>query len=158
MQQITPCLWFDGTAEQAANFYCSVFKSATIKNVSRYSDAGPGEPGSILVVEIDLNGTTFALLNGGPMYLFSSATSFMISCTDQDEVDHYWEKLSDGGIPNRCGWVTDKFGVTWQVIPQGLDQLLGGGGDPKRAARVTQSLHTMTKLDIAVLRSAYHAD
>jgi predicted 3-demethylubiquinone-9 3-methyltransferase (glyoxalase superfamily) len=121
MQKITPFLWFDNQAEEAANFYVSVFKDGKIKQIARYGDAGPGPKGSVMVVDFEINGQEFTALNGGPTFKLSEAVSFVVHCKTQDEVDYYWEKLSaDGGAPNQCGWLKDKYGLSWQIPPDVL--------------------------------------
>lgn len=154
MQKITPFLWFDGRAEEAANFYTSVFKNANITEVMRYGDAGPGPKGSVMSATFELDGNTFIALNGGPQFQFSPAISFFILCDSQDEVDHFWEKLSEGGKKIQCGWLTDKFGVTWQVVPKILGEMLRDK-DAARSQRVMKAMMQMTKLDIAGLKQAY---
>jgi predicted 3-demethylubiquinone-9 3-methyltransferase (glyoxalase superfamily) len=148
------CLWFDGRAEEAANYYVSVFKEAKLGDVFRATEAGPGEPGSVVTVEFELNGQKFVGLNGGPQFTFTEAISFQIPCADQDEVDYYWNRLTeDGGEPGPCGWVRDRFGVSWQVIPTVLTELMSDP-DPAKAARATAAMLSMGKLDIAALRKA----
>jgi len=154
MQKITPFLWFDNQAEEAMNFYLSVFKDSKVKRVSRYGEAGPGPAGSIMSAEFQLNGTDFYALNGGPAFKFSPATSFFIHCETQVEVDHYWDKLSEGGKPNRCGWLDDKFGVTWQVVPNALGELLNDK-DRRKANNVMKAMMEMTRIDIDALKEAY---
>lgn len=153
---ITPFLWFDDNAEEAANFYVSLFKDAKIQDVTRYGEAGPGPNGSVMTISFQLQGQDFVALNGGPEYTFSMATSFFISCETQSEVDVLWEKLSAGGKKSRCGWLTDKFGVTWQVVPQGLIDVLGDD-DPEKAKRAMEAMMKMDKLDINRLREAAEA-
>jgi len=154
MQKITPFLWFDSEAEEAMNFYVSIFKDSKVNKVTRYGEAGPGTPGSVMSAEFTLNGTDFYALNGGPVFKFSPATSFFIHCETQEEVDHYWNKLGEGGKPNQCGWLDDKFGVTWQVVPGALGTYLNDP-DKKKAKNVMQAMMKMTKLDIAKLKEAY---
>jgi len=154
MQQITPFLWFDNQAEEAMNFYLSIFKDSKVNRVARYGEAGPGTPGSVMTVEFTLNGLDFYALNAGPVFQFSPATSFFIHCETQEEVDHYWNKLSEGGKPNQCGWLDDKFGVTWQVVPNALGKYLNDP-DKKKAGNVMQAMMKMTKLDTAKLKEAY---
>jgi len=154
MQQITPFLWFDNQAEEAMNFYLSIFKDSKANRISRYGEAGPGTPGTVMSAEFTLNGTNFYALNGGPVFQFSPATSFFIHCETQEEVDHYWNKLGEGGKPNRCGWLDDKFGVTWQVVPNALGKYMNDP-DKKKAANVMQAMMKMAKLDIAKLTEAY---
>jgi len=154
MQKITPFLWFDSEAEEAMNFYVSIFKDSKVNKVTRYGEAGPGTPGTVMSAEFTLNGTDFYALNGGPVFKFSPATSFFIHCETQEEVDHYWNKLGEGGKPNQCGWLDDKFGVTWQVVPDALGTYLNDP-DKKKAKNVMQAMMKMTKLDIAKLKEAY---
>ncbi|MFB6457850.1 VOC family protein [Chitinophaga sp. Hz27] len=155
MQKITPFLWFDTQAEEAANFYTSVFKNSRVVSITRYSSAGPGPEGSVMSAIFELEGMTFYALNGGPMYKFNPAISLFIDCKSQEEIDELWDKLTaDGGKPNRCGWLVDKFGVSWQVVPSQLGQLLGDK-DPQRAGRVGAALMKMDKLIIKDLQDAY---
>jgi predicted 3-demethylubiquinone-9 3-methyltransferase (glyoxalase superfamily) len=152
-ERLTTCLWFDGQAEEAANHYCSIFADSTVGSVSRYGEAGPGPAGSVVTVEFELNGQHFVGLNGGPQYRFTEAISFQIPCADQDEIDYYWTRLSEGGEEGSCGWLKDKFGLSWQVIPKELPDLLGDP-NPDKATRATQAMLAMSKLDIAALRKA----
>lgn len=158
--QIVPCLWFDGQAEEAANFYVSFFKDATITHIQRYGSAGKEthgrEAGTVMVVAFQLNGHSFTALNGGPQFKFNEAVSFQIKCADQAEVDHYWSHLTDGADParQRCGWVADKFGVCWQVIPTCLPEMIGGP-DAQGSQRAVAAMMGMKKLDIAALKQAY---
>ncbi len=154
MGKITPFLWFDGQAEEAANFYVSIFEDAKILNVSRYPDESPRMPGSAMTVSFELEGQAFIALNGGPEYSFTPAVSFFIDCATQAEVDHFWERLSEGGRPGRCGWLEDKYGVSWQVVPALLPELLQDESDEKSAA-VMQAMLQMTKLDLNALQQAY---
>ena len=158
LRKITPCLWFDGQAEDAAKHYVSIFENSKIGKISRYGEEGTDihgrEPGSVMVVEFELEGQTFIGLNGGPQYTFSEAISFIVGCETQDEVDYFWEKLSEGGKGVACGWLKDKFGLFWQVVPNVLQQLLTEG-DAEQAARVTKAFMQMTKFDIAALQRAY---
>lgn len=154
MQKITPFLWFDNQAEEAMNFYVSVFMDSKVNRITRYGEAGPGVPGTVMSAEFTLNGTDFYALNGGPVFKFSPATSFFIHCETQEEVDHYWNKLGEGGKPNQCGWLDDKFGVTWQVVPSALGRYLNDP-DKKKANSVMQAMMKMTKLNIAQLKEAY---
>jgi|SRR5262249_37163366 len=157
MPAISPMLWFDTQAEEAAKFYTSVFKNSKIRNVVRYGDAGPGPKGSVMVVDFELDGQRFTGLNGGPQFNFSEAVSFVIHCKTQEEVDDYWSKLTaGGGQESQCGWLKDKYGLSWQVIPDALIQMLSDP-DPKRAKRVTEAMFTMKKLDIATAQKAYEA-
>ncbi|MDP4150060.1 MAG: VOC family protein [Bacteroidota bacterium] len=153
MKKITPFLWFNDNAEEAANYYCSLFKNSKINSVSRYGEAGPGPKGSVMSVIFELDGQEFFALNGGPMYKFTEAISFYIDCKTQQEVDELWEKLSAGGSKSMCGWVTDKFGLTWQVVPSVLQELLGSK-DPKVSTSVMQAMMKMNKLDIKALQAA----
>jgi predicted 3-demethylubiquinone-9 3-methyltransferase (glyoxalase superfamily) len=153
VQKISPCLWFDREAEEAANHYVSIFPNARIVNLSRYGEAGPLPKGTVLTVVFELEGQRFMALNGGPMFKFSEAISLMVSCDTQDEIDMFWEKLSAGGQPGRCGWLKDKFGLSWQVIPSMLGEIIAGG-DAARSNRVMSALMCMNKLDIAGLRAA----
>jgi predicted 3-demethylubiquinone-9 3-methyltransferase (glyoxalase superfamily) len=150
----TTCLWFDGQAEEAANVYTSIFENSKLGRISRYTEAGPGPAGSVLAVEFELNGQKFVALNGGPQFTFNEAISFQIFCDDQDEVDHYWSKLSEGGAEAACGWLKDRYGVSWQVIPTGLIEMISDP-DPEKAKRTTEVMLTMTKLDIGALRKAH---
>jgi predicted 3-demethylubiquinone-9 3-methyltransferase (glyoxalase superfamily) len=154
MQKITPFLWFDGNAEEAMKFYTSIFKNSKLGSVSRYGDAGPGPKGSVMSGTFELEGQKFMALNGGPMFKFTPAISFFVNCETQQEVDELWEKLSAGGEKSRCGWLKDKFGVSWQIIPSALGELLGDK-DPEKAKRVMQAMLQMDKIDIAGLRRAY---
>jgi predicted 3-demethylubiquinone-9 3-methyltransferase (glyoxalase superfamily) len=152
-QKITPSLWFDTEAEDAANFYVSVFKNSRIVDVSYYNDAVPSKAGTVMTVEWELDGQRFTGINGGPQFTFDEAISFQISCEDQDEVDYYWEKLTDGGEEGKCGWLTDRFGLSWQVIPQGMGEIFGSS-DPEGAQRAMKAMFGMRKLDIGELRRA----
>ena len=154
MKKITPCLWFDGNAEEAVNFYTSVFKNFKVGEVMRYGDAGPGPKGSVLTVAFELEGQEFIALNGGPMYQFSPAVSFFVNCDTQEEIDEFWEKLSEDGQTQQCGWLTDKYGVTWQIVPRVLGAMLQDENAAK-SKRVMQAMLKMTKLDIALLQQAY---
>ena len=154
MQHITPFLWFDTEAEEAANFYVSVFPNSKIGAVAHYGEAGPGEAGSVMTVEFELNGLRFVALNGSPEFKFTEAVSFVINCGTQEEVDDYWAKLSEGGEEGPCGWLKDRFGVSWQIVPVVLKELLGER-DPAKAGRVMNALLEMKKLDIAALQRAH---
>jgi predicted 3-demethylubiquinone-9 3-methyltransferase (glyoxalase superfamily) len=153
MQKITPFLWFDGNAEEAMNFYTSIFRNAKVGNISRYGEAGPGPAGSVLTASFELEGLQFTALNGGPHFKFNEAISFHVACESQDEVDYFWDRLGAGGQIQQCGWLKDKFGVSWQIVPTALPRLLG---DPDRtkANRVMQAMLQMKKLDIAALNRA----
>lgn len=154
-QRITPFLWFDGQAEEAANLYVSIFPSSRITSVSRYGDAGPGPKGSVMTIGFELDGLKFTGLNGGPMFKFTEALSLVVHCETQAEVDHYWERLTaDGGKPSQCAWLKDKFGVSWQIVPNALIELLQDK-DPAKAGRVMQAMLQMAKIDIAKLRAAH---
>jgi predicted 3-demethylubiquinone-9 3-methyltransferase (glyoxalase superfamily) len=153
MQKITPFLWFDGNAEEAANFYISIFKNSKMGKISRYGDAGPGPKGSVMSVTFQIEGQEFFALNGGPQFKFTPAISFFVNCETQQEVDELWEKLSAGGRTDRCGWLQDKFGLSWQIIPTVLGRLLGDK-DPQRAKRAMQAMLQMTKIDIEKLQQA----
>jgi len=156
MQKITPFLWFDGNAEDAANYYISIFKNSKMGKISRYGDAGPGPKGSAMSVTFQIEGQEFFALNGGPQFKFTPAISFFVNCETQQEVDELWEKLSAGGRTDRCGWLQDKFGVSWQIIPTVLGQLLGDK-DPQRAKRAMQAMLQMTKIDGNALQQAADA-
>jgi predicted 3-demethylubiquinone-9 3-methyltransferase (glyoxalase superfamily) len=154
MQKITPFLWFDGKAEEAMNFYTSIFKNAKVGNITRYGDAGPGPKGSVMSATFELEGQEFFALNGGPQFKFTPAISFFVKCTTQEEVDRYWEALSAGGEKSQCGWLTDKFGLSWQIVPSVLGEMLSDK-DAAKANRVMQAMLQMTKLDINGLKQAY---
>jgi predicted 3-demethylubiquinone-9 3-methyltransferase (glyoxalase superfamily) len=155
--KITPFLWFDNQAEEAANFYVSVFPNSKIKVVNRYGEAGPGPKGSVMTVGFDLDGQEFTALNGGPVFKISEADSFVIDCDGPAEVDHFWEKLTDGGIEVQCGWLKDRYGVSWQVVPKQLLKALGDS-DPARAKRAMQAMLTMKKIDIAKIEAAVRGE
>jgi predicted 3-demethylubiquinone-9 3-methyltransferase (glyoxalase superfamily) len=155
-QTITTCLWFDGKAEEAMNHYTSIFKNSKILSVNRYGKGAPGPEGTVMTANFELDGRRFTALNGGPMYKFSPATSFIVNCESQHEVDHYWDRLVVGGKPNRCAWLDDKFGVSWQIVPKQLMELLSDP-DPVKAGRVMQAMMTMSKIVIADLQRAYDA-
>jgi predicted 3-demethylubiquinone-9 3-methyltransferase (glyoxalase superfamily) len=154
MQKIIPFLWFDGKAEEAARFYVSIFKNSQIGSITRYGDTGPGPKGSVMSVTFQLDGVQFYALNGGPMYSFTPAISFFVNCETQQEVDELWEKLSSGGRKDRCGWLNDRYGVSWQIIPTLLREMLQDK-DAERAGRVMQAMLKMDKIDIGALRRAY---
>ena len=153
MPKITPFLWFNDQAEEAMNFYVSIFKNSKAGSVTRYGDAGPGPKGSAMTANFQLDGVDFTALNGGPQFPFTEAVSFVVHCDTQQEIDYYWDKLTAGGRPSQCGWLKDKFGLSWQVVPDVLPRLLKDP-DPKKAQRVMQALMQMTKLDIARLQQA----
>jgi predicted 3-demethylubiquinone-9 3-methyltransferase (glyoxalase superfamily) len=154
MPKLTACLWFDGQAEEAANFYVSVFKNSRITQISRFGEGGPMPAGTVMVVAFDIENQSFCALNGGPQYKFSEATSFQVPCETQDEIDYYWSKLTAGGEAGPCGWLKDKFGVSWQVFPASLPQLLSGGGDAAKGKRVFQKMMTMQKINVEALQNA----
>ena len=152
--QIVPNLWFDGQAEEAAAFYVSVFEDGRILHTAHYTEAGPGEPGSVMTVEWEVRGQRFVGINGGPQFQFSEAVSFLVTCKDQAEIDHYWERLTaDGGSEGPCGWCKDRFGLSWQVVPEGMDELFSDP-DPTRAERAMKAMFGMRKLDVAALQAA----
>ena len=153
MQKITTFLWFNNNAEEAANYYTSIFKNSKILEVSRYGDAGPGPKGSVMIVKFQLAGQEFVALNGGPQFKFTEAISLMVNCESQQEIDELWRKLSAGGEESQCGWLKDKFGLSWQIVPTELGKLMSAK-DPAKANRVMQALLQMKKLDIAKLQQA----
>lgn len=157
MKNITPFLWFDDQAEEAINFYISVFPNSRLLNLTRLGDDAPGPKGKVMTATFELNGRQFMALNGGPQdFHFSEAISFFVDCETQAEVDDLWEKLTDGGEPGPCGWLKDKYGLSWQIVPKALGEMLGDP-DPARAGRVMQAMLKMSKIDIAGLRQAYEA-
>jgi predicted 3-demethylubiquinone-9 3-methyltransferase (glyoxalase superfamily) len=153
-QRISPCLWFDNQAEEAVNFYVSIFKNSRITVVSRYGEAGPGPKGSVMAVGFELERQSFTALNGGPLFKFTEAISMIVHCETQAEVDYYWEKLSADGQPGRCAWLKDKFGVSWQIVPTALIGLMADE-DAAKSARVMKAMLQMTRIDIAGLQQAY---
>ncbi|WP_205475075.1 VOC family protein [Nocardioides sp. SYSU D00038] len=154
---ISPCLWFDHELEEAAEFYTAIFPRSSIGHLARYTDAGPGEPGRVMAGEFTLDGLTFRGINGGPAHAgFSESISFSVLCRDQAEVDHYWERLSDGGSTSVCGWLTDRFGLSWQVVPQRLYELVSDP-DPVRATAASQAMLGMTRIVVADLEAAVAA-
>ncbi|WP_331767273.1 VOC family protein [Embleya sp. NBC_00896] len=153
----TTCLWFDGQAEEAAHYYLSIFKDGKLGRISHYTEAGPGQAGSVLAVEFELNGQNFVGVNGGPQFTFDEAISFQIPCADQSEVDYYWGKLSEGGQEGPCGWLKDKYGLSWQVVPTALVDMISDA-DPEKASRTSRAMYAMSKLDIATLRKAYNGE
>ncbi|HXB99523.1 MAG TPA: VOC family protein [Terriglobales bacterium] len=157
MQRIVPFLWFDSNAEEAVNFYISVFKNSKILNIARYGDAGPGPKGTVMTMNFQLEGQDFMALNGGPYYTFSPAISFFVNCETQAEVDELWEKLTAGGSDVQCGWLRDKFGVSWQIIPRTLIELMQDK-DPMKSQRVFKAMMGMIKIDIEGLKRAYRGD
>jgi predicted 3-demethylubiquinone-9 3-methyltransferase (glyoxalase superfamily) len=154
MEGITPCLWFDTEGEDAANFYVSLFPNSRIVSVNRYGDAGPRAAGSVMTVDFELDGRAYVALNGGPEFEFNEAISFQISCADQDEVDHYWDSLGEGGEHGPCGWLKDKYGLSWQVIPQQFLELVGDP-DPAKSQAVMSAMLGMKKLVVSELQEAY---
>jgi predicted 3-demethylubiquinone-9 3-methyltransferase (glyoxalase superfamily) len=153
-QKITTFLWFDTNAEEAAKHYTSIFKNSKILEVARYGDAGPGPKGSVMIVRFQLDGQEFIALNGGPQFRFTEAISFSVSCSSQQEVDEYWSKLSAGGEEQPCGWLKDRYGLSWQVTPTALGRMLSDP-DPKKSRRVVDAMFTMKKIDLGVLQQAY---
>ncbi len=154
MGKMMPCLWFDDQAEEAMVFYTSIFKNSKIGSITRYGEAGPGEKGTVLTVTFQLDGQEFMALNGGPHFTFSPAISFFVNCKTQEEVDELWEKLSEGGEKEQCGWLKDRYGVSWQIVPTVLGEMLQDE-DPEKTRRVTEAMLQMGKLDIEGLRRAY---
>ncbi len=152
-QRITPNLWFDTEAEEAAAFYTSVFPNSRVVNVARYSEAGPREAGTVMTVEFELDGQRFVAINGGPQFTFDEAVSFQINCETQEDVDYYWERLTDGGEEGPCGWLKDRFGVSWQVVPAELTSLLSDP-DPGRARRATEAMLQMRRIDVEEIKRA----
>ena len=161
IQKVTPFLWFDSKAEEAVKFYTSIFKNSKILGITRYDETGSkasGRPkGSVMTVAFQIEGQNFTALNGGPVFKFSPAVSFVINCNNQEEIDHFWSKLSKGGKPNQCGWLEDKYGVTWQIVPTVLVKMLQDK-DKKKVSRVTEAFLKMKKFDIATLKRAYKGD
>ncbi|HET6851820.1 MAG TPA: VOC family protein [Pyrinomonadaceae bacterium] len=153
MPKVTPFLWFDKNAEEAANFYVSIFKNSRVGKISRSGDALPGPKGSVLTVEFELDGEKFVALNGGPQFKFTEAVSFVVNCESQEEIDYFWEKLSEGGEKSQCGWLKDKYGLSWQVWPGVIGDFLAG--DPEGSNRVMQEVMKMQKLEIEPLQRAY---
>lgn len=154
MQTIVPCLFFDGKAEQAVNFYKSVFKNAKVGHISRYGDNMPMPKGSVMTAELEIEGQKFLALNGPPMFTFSPAISFMVNCETQQDIDYYWDKLSEGGETQQCGWLKDKFGLSWQIVPNEMPHLMGSAS-PAQSQKMMEAVMTMTRLDIAALKQAY---
>jgi predicted 3-demethylubiquinone-9 3-methyltransferase (glyoxalase superfamily) len=152
-QRIVPNLWFDTEAEEAAEFYTSIFDDSRIVNVTRYTEAGPREAGMVMTVEFEIEGQRFIGINGGPEFRFDEAVSFEIECETQDEIDYFWEKLTDGGEESQCGWLRDRFGLSWQVVPKGMEEVFADD-DPERANRAMKAMLGMRKLDLAALRAA----
>lgn len=154
MQKITPFLWFDNQAEEAMNFYTSIFEDSSIGEVSRYPEGSPGQAGTVMTGTFRLHGQEFMVLNGGPLFKFTEAISLFVNCETQAEVDHFWERLSESGEKGQCGWLKDKFGLSWQIVPTRLGELMGDP-DPVKAQRVMQAMLQMTRLDIKTLEDAY---
>jgi len=157
MQKINPFLWFDGKAEEAMNFYVSIFKNSKVVNVTRYGEGGPGPKGTVMSATFELEGQKFLALNGGPQFTFSPAISFFVNCETQQEVDELWEKLSEGGEKQRCGWLKDKYGLSWQIIPSALGKMLQEK-DAEKAKRVMKAMLQMDKMDIKRLKQAYDGE
>jgi predicted 3-demethylubiquinone-9 3-methyltransferase (glyoxalase superfamily) len=153
MPRITPNLWFDTQAQEAAEFYVSIFPSSAVTDITYYGEAGPGSAGTVLTVEFSLDGQPYIGINGGPLFTFDEAISFMIECNEQDEVDYYWDALTAGGEESQCGWLKDRYGLSWQVCPSGMAEVLNDP-DPERANRAMQAMLGMRKIDIAALRAA----
>src|SRR5712692_9053384 len=154
MQKITPFLWFDGKAEEAMNFYISIFRNSKIGSVTRYGEAGPGPKGMVMTATFQLDGQEFMALNGGPQFKFTEAISFLVNCETQEEVDELWVKLSEGGEKGRCGWLKDKYGLSWQIVPTVLGEILKDK-DPEKSKRVMEAMLQMDKIDIKSLKQAY---
>jgi predicted 3-demethylubiquinone-9 3-methyltransferase (glyoxalase superfamily) len=154
MQNIMPCLWFDNNAEEAVSFYLSIFKDAKILGMTRYGDAGPGPKGSVMTVSFELRGQEYLGLNGGPRFKFSEAVSFIVKCGTQEEIDEMWERLSEGGAKSRCGWLKDKFGLSWQIVPSFIGEMMLDQ-DPEKVNRVMKAVLQMDKLDIKRMKQAY---
>jgi len=154
MQKITTCLWFDNNAEAAVNFYTSIFKNSKVLEVSRWGEGGPGPEGSVLTMRFQLEGQEFQALNGGPQFKFTEAISLSVDCQSQEEVDELWEKLSEGGSEDQCAWLKDRFGLSWQIVPRALPELLADP-DPEKSKRVMEAMLKMKKIDIKALQEAY---
>ena len=154
MQKITPFLWFDGNAEEAMRFYVSIFRNSKVGSITRYGDAGPGPKGTVMVVTFQLDGQEFIALNGGPQFTFSPAISLVVNCETQGEVDAFWEKLSEGGEKLQCGWLRDKYGLSWQIVPTVLGEMMQDK-DEEKSQRVMKAMLQMNKIDIARLKQAY---
>jgi predicted 3-demethylubiquinone-9 3-methyltransferase (glyoxalase superfamily) len=157
MQKINPFLWFDNQAEEAANFYTSLFENSKIVDIARYGEAGHGEPGTVMTVSFELDGQRFVALNGGPEFQFTEAVSFLVNCETQEEVDELWEKLSEGGEKGPCGWLKDRYGLSWQVVPTALGELMSDP-DPERSQRVVKAMLQMSKIEIEPLQRAYEGE
>jgi len=156
-QRITPFLWFDNQAEEAMNFYVSIFKNSKTGTVTRYGETGPGAKGSVMTASFTLDGQEFVALNGGPQFPFTEAVSFMVNCESQEEVDYYWDKLSAGGKEVQCGWLKDKFGLSWQIVPAEFFELISKGTQ-EQSDRVMAAMMKMVKMDLAKLKDAYNAN
>ncbi|MEW5873178.1 MAG: VOC family protein [Chloroflexota bacterium] len=154
MQKITPFLWFENQAEEAANFYTAIFKNSRILGITRFGEAGPGPQGSVTSVSFQLDGQEFIALNGGPHFKFTPAVSFFVNCEDQAEVDRLWEQLTQGGSEVQCGWLTDKYGLSWQIVPAGLNDWISGP-DAQKSSRAMQAMLQMKKIDLAQIRQTY---
>ncbi len=157
MQKITPFLWFDTQAEEAAKFYTSIFKNSTIEKVARYPEGGPAPAGAVMTVAFKINGQDFLALNGGPRFNFTEAISFVVSCETQEEIDHYWDNLLKGGTPQACGWLKDKYGLSWQIVPSILSKLFTSS-DPEKSKRAMEAMMKMVKFDIKALEEAYEGE
>jgi predicted 3-demethylubiquinone-9 3-methyltransferase (glyoxalase superfamily) len=161
IQQIAPCLWFDNQAEEAANFYISVFSNSRIERISRYGKEGfeihGQKEGTVLTVVFELNGQSFTALNGGPVFKFNESISFQVFCETQEEIDHYWSELSEGGQESQCGWLKDRFGVSWQIVPSDLGKMLTNG-DPVKSQRVMKALFPMNKIDLNLLKQVFEQE
>ncbi|MCX4553371.1 VOC family protein [Streptomyces sp. NBC_01387] len=153
MPRITPNLWFDTNGEEAAKFYVSVFPNSEIKSITHYGEAGPRPAGTVLTVQFSLDGQEYIAINGGPEFTFDEAISFLVNCADQEEVDYYWDKLSEGGEEGPCGWLKDKYGLSWQIAPGGMEELLNDP-DPARGQRAMKAMLGMKKIDLAAIRAA----
>ena len=153
-QKIIPFLWFENQAEEATNYYVSIFKNSSIKNVTRYGEAGPGPKDSVMTINFEIESQEFTALNGGPLYKFTEAISFYVKCKSQDEVDYYWDKLTKAGEKQPCGWLKDKYGLSWQIVPTLLVEMLNDP-DPEKVKRVTEAMLKMTKIEIETLKQAY---
>jgi predicted 3-demethylubiquinone-9 3-methyltransferase (glyoxalase superfamily) len=154
VQKINPFLWFDNEAEEAAKFYVSIFKNSGVNKIVRYGKAGPGSDGSVMTVAFELEGQEFTALNGGPLYKFTEAISFVVNCNSQDEVDYYWDKLTEDGDEGVCGWLKDKYGLSWQIVPTQMIEMMSDP-DPEKVKRVTEAMLQMVKIDIKTLKEAY---
>ena len=157
MQKITPFLWFDNQAEEAMNFYVSIFPNSNVLQVTHYGDTGPGPKGTVMTAEFQIEGQEFVALNGGPQFKFTEAISFVVNCETQEEVDYFWEKLSEGGEKSRCGWLEDKFGLSWQVVPTVMVEMFQDK-DPEKSQRVMKAMMQMDKLEIKTLKEAYDGE